>query len=55
MYGFFVQVVGWPVACESEVLAVTWQTGQGGAARDLLIIMGGAVCLKERVRQRVHV
>lgn len=28
-----------------EVLAVTWQTGQGGAARGLLIIMGGAVCV----------
>lgn len=35
--------------CLCEVLAVTWQAGQGGAARGLLIIMGGAVCLCERV------
>lgn len=35
--------------CLCEVLAVTWQTGQGGAARGLLIIVGGAVCLCERV------
>lgn len=31
--------------CVYEVLAITWQTRQGGAARGLLIIMGGAVCV----------
>ena len=64
MYGFFVQVVGWSVlcvcvcvcVCVCEVLAVTWQTGQGGAARGLLIIVGGAAYVCERVRlsEREH-
>lgn len=37
--------------CVCEVLAVTWQSGQGGAARGLLIIVGGAVCVYERARE----
>lgn len=37
--------------CVREVLAVTWHTGQGVAARGLLIIMGGAACKRERERR----
>lgn len=35
--------------CVSEVLAATWQSGQGGAAGGLLITVGGAVCPCEEV------
>lgn len=49
VYGFFVQLVVWPVACvhvrACEVLAVTWQARQGVATRGLLIIVGGAACV----------
>lgn len=37
--------------CVCEVLAVTWQAGLGGAARGLLIIVGGAVCLRQGAGQ----
>lgn len=55
----------WPVAygyeCVCEVLAVTWQSGQGGAEKGLLITVGGTVCVSVKewetdteIKMRLH-